>query len=257
MRKLLSTFVQKWPEYLLEILVITIGILGAFTLNNWNEKSKEKQKEKDYIIRFIQDLKRDTSNFAIELRNAEDKYLKAREAFVFITEDAYIIQDTTTFLINLQDIGRTNKPRIHQNTYNDLVSTGTSSLITDKNVLDAILTYYSTIPTEWYNEEYFDRMWKGYLPQAVKALDLDLLESILNQDSTAAEITKISYDIAVVHGRANEMLKKFKNIPDIEFQTKQITRTHLVHKYILNKTNTGAIQLVDKLENYLAQLERR
>ena len=43
MKKIIDLLKEKWGEYVMEILVIIIGIFGAFILNDWNEKRKEKE----------------------------------------------------------------------------------------------------------------------------------------------------------------------------------------------------------------------
>ena len=45
MKKLLETIKLKWAEYILEILVIMVGILGAFILNSWHEVRQERKFE--------------------------------------------------------------------------------------------------------------------------------------------------------------------------------------------------------------------
>jgi hypothetical protein len=72
MKKILETLKLKWAEYLLETIVIVIGILGAFALNNWNVDRNDRKKE--YVL--LQQMKADfeTNQQLIEEGLEEQKY---------------------------------------------------------------------------------------------------------------------------------------------------------------------------------------
>ena len=68
MKRIIETFKQKWPNYLLEVIVIACGILLAFGLNNWNDGRKRKQLEIEILKGIRSDLLKDTIDINVNIR---------------------------------------------------------------------------------------------------------------------------------------------------------------------------------------------
>lgn len=72
MKRLLITLKEKWPEYLLEILVLIIGIYGAFELENWNEDRKDNKQKKVYLTQILANLTDDRSQLDSLVKHTQD-----------------------------------------------------------------------------------------------------------------------------------------------------------------------------------------
>ena len=60
MKKILTNLKENWITYGFETLVVIVGILIAFGLNNWNEGRKQRKLELNYLQRLHNDLVSDT-----------------------------------------------------------------------------------------------------------------------------------------------------------------------------------------------------
>ncbi len=71
MKKLFKTIKKKWAEYLIEIVVISVGILLAFALNNWNEGRKQENQLNQYRNHLKIELAADIETLEHSERNIE------------------------------------------------------------------------------------------------------------------------------------------------------------------------------------------
>jgi hypothetical protein len=255
MKRIFSILKQKWPEYILEILVITIGILGAFALNNWNEHNKAKTLEKEYITRLIEDLTKDRVQIVQEKKDTQLRLEVTMYIYDIITSDQPVVEDTSYFVVGIQMIGRTNRPKINDATFEDLISSGNASIIQNKALFNEIRSYYSDIPFEWF-EEYIDRMWKGYLPLGIDAINLNMLLEIIDQEAEgwvdADKFNEINLNVS--DKEFEQILGKILNSKEFEFETKNIGRSHRVHINFLGRMLKSEEDLIQELIAYLKTL---
>jgi len=63
MKRILATLSQKWPEYLIESIVIIASIWGAFALDSWNDNRKQLAEEKIFLTNVSENLILDSLQF--------------------------------------------------------------------------------------------------------------------------------------------------------------------------------------------------
>jgi len=147
MKKILETLKRKWAEYLLEILVITVGVLSAFALNNWNEHRKNVIEENIILTNLIEDLKADISGY-----NESIDWLKSRQASV----------DSVLMFLNNPDSSVKDAQLIHwlitsgyildytpvYPTYTEIIGSGKLSLIESVRIKKELANYKSNFDND-------------------------------------------------------------------------------------------------------------
>ncbi len=141
MKKILETLNRKWTEYLFEILVIIIGIIGAFILNNLHEIHKDRISENLYIERLIHDISIDTMYYSSEIRQSEGNVIDLESLLITIHNVSNYLDDNEW---NKNHIGHfdTNHLTMKNATFKELTSTGNLNIFNDQKLKLEVIEYY-------------------------------------------------------------------------------------------------------------------
>ena len=140
-KAILKNLRENWITYGFETLVVIVGIVGAFELENWKEARQDRVREQEYLGRIENDLKSDTIYF--NRRIAEDEQEMAN--LYKIVHEMYKIQKTLKDFQNLMSM--TTFPTEHltiQNfTFLEMTSSGNLDLIRNKTLKEELISYYN------------------------------------------------------------------------------------------------------------------
>jgi hypothetical protein len=142
MKRILTTLSQKWPEYLLEILVLIIGIYGAFALESWNESRKEQEEILNYIQSIKKDIEADEVLFTQITEILHEQVIAGEYIIPILESKNPVIEDSLRFILSFNEM--TTAPIISkQNTTWDYVnSSGVISKFNDSDLTDQLQIYY-------------------------------------------------------------------------------------------------------------------
>jgi len=134
MNKINAHIKSDWYKYIIEIFVVVIGIMVAFSLNNWKESVMLKTMEMQLYSDLIQELHIDLDEIQGVL-NYNNRYLSRfnNASEIILTDTQMQLADTIAIialeLANFSDFDK------RESAYEVLASSGKLDMVTNKNVL--------------------------------------------------------------------------------------------------------------------------
>ncbi len=147
MKKILETLKLRWAEYLLEIIVIVIGILVAFGLNEWNDIKRAEtvanKERKEIITALYNDLQVDIKNLDVMIKNFTSNYEGAIILMELIETKATTKLDSSELFLLVDHLVKGARVNRKQNTFDGLVSFGKLKTLENDSLTSLLLDYYA------------------------------------------------------------------------------------------------------------------
>ena len=164
MKLFLDTLIKKWPEYLLESIVIFGSILGAISMENWNEERKERAFEQKMLAELQVSLTRDIRDLNFNIKMHKEAMQSQRRIIEWLDSDENM-NDSLCY-----DFGKSNYWTVfirNSGTYETLKSTGIT-LITNDSLRKAI-SYLYEMKYDFHDE--IESQYNSMLKQKWEAID--------------------------------------------------------------------------------------
>lgn len=216
MNRILSHLKENWIRYGFETFVVTISILGAFALNNWNESRKQQVFEREVLTQILVNLRADEETLLQIRQNFKEAISSSDKIIEYQPEDE--TADSLKFW--LADIIQFDRFQPLTNSYELLKSNGLNNL-SNKEMAFLLGKYYDDIANHTVRsiqdiETSFNNDWVPVLKMEVEEVkfkqyvvltDWDILTSpngharkllILNRDNYGGGLNRINIALKTI-----------------------------------------------------------
>lgn len=189
MKKILKHLKENWIRHGFETLVVTVGILGAFALNNWNEERKDRILEKEYLRNINQEFKSNREQF----RERMDTFKQLSESCGKVLSSFPITEsnwDSTRFIV--QEVWGTGTFDPSHASIESLINASSIDIISNASLRNLLLSW-PTIIEDWKEEE-------SYITQYVVELTTWMIKNTDSHDNQKLMNPELLFELQNIIG---------------------------------------------------------
>jgi hypothetical protein len=167
------THTKKWPEYLLEFLMLFLAVFLGFLAENARERAVENHREKEYINSMIEDLQTDTMNLLkldeefLKIESRLDTVLRSFDEGIHIYSESWTRNFILSHKMGFPDFYYTDR------TIQQLKNSGGMRLIKNKRAANGIINYDAGIKDLVYEESFLSARQLNYIDEVLKIWSVD------------------------------------------------------------------------------------
>ncbi len=219
---------SKWPAYLVEIIVIIIGISISFLIDSIKENSAERQLERTYLHGLVSDIERDIDSLEYLIKKNDSVIASVNRLLVFIDKRDKIEEDMFQYGSDVGFMLRRPKFYSINATFLDLKS-GNLQMVKDSEIRKSLFLYYTFVETIYDFQE------------TEEYATINLLQPYLYKNFYIGKLNGITILLPNATNFSNTTDKMFINIVG----TRKLSRVE--HTQLIEKGRFMALELKKKL----------
>jgi hypothetical protein len=168
MRKIIE---YNWTKLGFELLVVFLGVTGAFVLNNWQNDRQDSGLERKYIARFLEDINSNIDQF--EQSVARDSiFLNRARPYFFSFKYGKTNRDTAMVIMEFSKYF--SRSLLARGTYRDIINSGNLRIIEDIKLKSYLVDYFeeSMDMVEFFDDLFFKYFNDYVLPFRMNEFDI-------------------------------------------------------------------------------------
>jgi hypothetical protein len=194
---------KRLKHYLFEFFMLFLAVFCGFLAENFREHRVEKERERQFIISLISDLKDDILSITDQINNIE-KGIVLFDSLSAMLESPELARKNGEAIYYTSRAGIRLAPLVNNSrTVDQLKNSGGFRLIREQETSNRIMKYYSAFPELRMVEDFFNKENIEFKQVASKVMDQAVYRKQIRPDNSVARMTGnlslLTYDAATLN----------------------------------------------------------